>query len=77
MLATGNARYLELSSQISQIEFRYIILYAHLTERPHTLATQARLHPTAAHFGSHFLHASIETVMTSTIVKNNDIAAIN
>ena len=54
MLATRNARELELSSQISQMD-----LYAYLTERPQTLVTQARLHLTAAHFGSHFLHASI------------------
>ena len=66
VLAVGNARWLELSSQISQMESRYIIfiLYDYLTERPQTLATQARLHPTAAHFGSHFLHASILLYIT-------------
>ena len=30
------------------------LLYAYLTERPQTLATQARLHPTAAHFRQPF-----------------------
>ena len=56
VLATGMARSLELSSQISQMESRYIIiiLHAYLTERPQTLATQARLHPTAAHFRQPF-----------------------